>query len=1316
MFVDLSGFTPLTQSLMNEGNEGAEQLSVILNNIFSPMVELVYQKKGFIPYFAGDAFTAIFPEEETEITPTRLLHTAQQMRDLFADTNIDKTKFGDFQIGIKIGLSFGEVEWGIVGDQYKTYFFCGPAIDNCAASEHQARGQDIILDHFLLERFGARPPLLDPIKINFYRLAKDLKIPATKDSKANIPSLSKIVAEKFLPESVIEFDQVGEFRQVVTVFVSFEGIDDYDQLSRFVTIVLDQINSFSGYFKEIDFGDKGGVMLGFFGAPVTFENNIERALEFTLSIQDLLAPLQKESNLRYRIGITSGMAYTGIVGGAERCQYAAVGTYVNLAARLMIHAEWDTVLVDEPVQRSRHFRFQKIGNTRYKGIEGDIPTYELMGRNTEDKPTFTGNMIGRENELQQLIDFSEPIFLEQFAGIAYLFGEAGIGKTRLSFELKRELRLRGKLEWFICQADQILKKPFNPFIYFLKNYFEQSSEDSLKGNIDRFERRFDWLLSDSEKINHPEMVFLTRELVRTRSILAAQIGIFYPDSLWEQLDAKGRYQNIFAALENLFKIVSLTHPLVIELEDGHWYDDDSKAFLAAFARQINRYPILLLVTSRYLDDGSKPKILSFKQLTRFQIPEIEIDLNILQPQALRRFAEIWLRAPISDELYELLYRSSNGNPFYTEQILEYFSESKLLKQVGDAWDIKDPNIKITNSINSILMARIDRLSSLVKETVKAAAVIGREFEIPILSEVMKQNQAFSERNGNTTAVLKEQIQNAEQGQIWRAMNELRYIFKHSLLREAVYDMQLRTRLRQLHKLIAHAIEKLYPESIEERFVDLAFHYGQAEVVDKTNEYMEKAADYSRRNFQNHQALDFYSRLLNHLEEQNDERGQIRILLKKASVLQLIGRWEECEKSLLQALKLAKTLENKLLLGKTHNNLGYMLLLKGNYEQASKHLGISVDLFDEVKDDYGTINVFGNLGNLYFRQGKYKEAKAYFTKSIRLSQDLKHTNTLAQTIANLGLTYMNQGQYDEGIQCQLEGLMICQNQKDKQGMATLHTNLGIVYYEKGDYDAALKHYEKGLNFSEELGNKLLTSIAIGCIGSVYQKKGDFEKALDNYVLDLELCEQLGDKQGIAIAIGLIGELRSVEGEFDVAIQYLQRNLELCEELNYQKGIAKAVNTLADIYTFQEKYDQALVYYDRAIDISRAINNRLVLCSSLIEKAEVLIAIDKIEKASQLSQETLQIANELGNPHLLFEAQVLSAKVDAHHGHSEKSLNQLQQLLENARGEQEEAAIYYELHKIRPSENTYRERALNLYRHLYESIPQYLFRIRSEELSN
>ena len=294
MFVDLRGFTPLTQSFMKQGTAGAEQLSLILNKIFAPMVSLVYNKKGFIPYFAGDAFTAIFPLEEGVTTPKVFLQTAQQMRDLFSKGGWRKTQFGDFQIGIKIGISFGDVEWGIVGDAYKSFYFKGPAIDNCANCEHHAEEQDIVLDKFLLNKFASKTLKVEKINDYYFRLLEDLPLKEKVSELVVIPKLSQDVVKRFLPKSVFNFEQIGEFRNIISVFISFEGIENYALLNQFSTIILNGINSFSGYFKEIDFGDKGGVMLGFFGAPISFENNVERALEFVTSIEIELQNLMED--------------------------------------------------------------------------------------------------------------------------------------------------------------------------------------------------------------------------------------------------------------------------------------------------------------------------------------------------------------------------------------------------------------------------------------------------------------------------------------------------------------------------------------------------------------------------------------------------------------------------------------------------------------------------------------------------------------------------------------------------------------------------------------------------------------------------------------------------------------------------------------------------------------------------------------------------------------------------------------------------------------------------------------------------------------
>jgi len=1310
LFIDLKGFTPLTEGLMREGHAGAERLSNVLNEIFDPLVRLVYARGGFIPYFAGDAFTAIFPADDEEQNAVALVQTAAMARALFERR---KNRFGKFTIGLKFGLSYGLVNWGIVGEGPLAYYFRGLPIDSCAYCQTLAENQDVVIDGALLALLPDNELTLEPVGDDAYRVTNSIEVTGFPPP-LQCDELTREAALAFLPAAVVDYKQEGEFRPVVSIFLSFSGINDHNELNHFANIVLRQLSTFSGYFKEIDFGDKGGVITIFFGAPVAFENNVDRALEFVLSLREELRPKQEEHHWLFRVGITVGTAYTGIVGGTERCQYACVGNRVNLAARLMSNADWGEVLVDEEVQKATFFRFLHTGNIKYKGIKGNVPTYKLLGRNFNIKPTYTGQLVAREKELKQISTFALPLYQEKNAGIAYIFGEAGVGKSRLTFEVRKLLLESNHLHWFVCQADQILHKPFNPFIYFLRNYFEQSPEEREFVNRVNFDASFRTLI---QQLRHPDSTITEqtiRELERTRSVLAALLGLTDEHSLWDQLDAKGRYQNSISAIINLLLAESLVNPLVIELEDSHWLDDSSIELVQELTRQMQNYPILLLITSRYSDDGSKPYPLPADTAQRLGLPYLEIDLNVLPPAAVRHFAQEVLGGEITDEFHRLLLRTTNNNPFYLEQMLEYFTESGLLKQADGCWTIKDENVKLSNSINAILTARIDRLSEQVRETVKAAAVIGREFEVSVLSEVMRSQGIFAERYLQGPALLKEEIKSAEQVQIWMAMNELRYIFRHSLLREAVYSMQLRTRLKQLHRLIAEAIERLYPWQLENRYVDLAFHYEQAGVFDKTCEYLRKAADFARSNYQNQLALEYYEKLLQFLGAKADTADEIKTHLKRGKLLELIGNWHDSEEAFTKALELAKHSRDVVMIGEVNNHLGNLLLLRGDYEDALHYLNTASGLFESIDDRLGFAKVNGNLGNLHLRRGEYPLAKECFERSIATGYVADGSTGSAQVVANLALTYMNLGQLDKGIAVVEEQLPLHRQRNHKQGLAILLVNLGIVQYEHGDYQTARKSYEEGLQLAEELGNKQLVSIAMGSLGLVIQHQGDYERAMELFRRDLEITEELGDKQGIAIALGLIGDLLKFQGHFYPAIDYIQKNLMICEELGYQKGIAKAVNTLGDIFYFIGEYDRSLHFYDRAIEVTRKISHKIVLCASLIEKGLVLIKLQRIKELLPVEQEALALAEELGNPELLFDAHALEIRALHLNGKTAEALLRLNDLQRQPLTQEQTAEASYLRYRLLPADEVARQQAIRYFEELSAATPYFLYQQRLETL--
>lgn len=753
LFVDISGFTPLTETLMQHRKDGAEVLTDVLNRVFRPLVAEVYAQGGFIATFAGDAFTALFPlstaggEGESQ---ARALQTAFFVQDFFARHGRFETRYGSFEMGVKVGLAAGPVEWGILGAAGRhAYFFRGPALSDCARAEQRAGRGEIVADGESLSSEVLQLCQSEAAGPYCWLLSMpDLDLPRSPAP----PDLGPEALRSFVAQAAIDLVLSGtgaEFRDVAPVFLSLEADATSDALNAFVGTVLRLASQYGGYFKDLDFGDKGPVLVCLFGAPVAHEDDVQRAADFLRALQD------QDLGLRWRAGLTHGTAYAGIIGGAERCEYTAIGSEVNLAARLMMGAAWGQVLVSEAVAGRRGLQAEYLGDRAYKGISQSLATYRLLGRRDSDKDLFEQRLVGREGELARLLAAAQPIWAGRFAGVSYIYGEPGIGKSHLLFELRRALQQQGPILHLTGQTDPILRQAFNPFAYFLKRYFHQFPEATAEENKARFETHLDRLVQALHNLDRPlpstaNPPALAAELLRTRSILGALLGLHWPGSLYESLDGNLRYQNTLFALKALVLAECCFHPVILEVEDLHWLDDSSHEALTLLSRNIADYPLLIAVTSRYADDGGK-LTLNLAEGT----PVTAVDLNVLARDDLRRLAEELLGGPVDDGLLALLLERTQANPFFAQQFLAYFRENGLLERREDGtWMLQEAiTADVPTSINAILIARVDRLAQEVKDVVKAAAVLGREFDDRVLARMLQADVA-------------EEVRAAEREQIW----------------------------------------------------------------------------------------------------------------------------------------------------------------------------------------------------------------------------------------------------------------------------------------------------------------------------------------------------------------------------------------------------------------------------------------------------------------------------------------------------------------------------------------------------------------------
>lgn len=1395
IFVDISGFTRLTGTLMKFRKDGAEVLTDVLNAIFEPLIDEIQQHGGMISTFAGDGFTALFPTNQSDALPNAI-QCAFRIREFFEAHRVMQTKYGSFKIGVKIGIARGGVEWGILGEaDMLTYFFRGDAINGCAHAEQAAKRGEIIADS-TLKSFLEKVCKFD-IRDNYLSLTEHLD--ARSPSSVRRQLLPEEFSHPFVRDDIRSLTARAEFRSACTIFISFPEHLEHKTLSAFTARTMALANTHGGYFNKVDFGDKGGVFLILFGAPVTHENDVERAFNFILALR------REWSDISWRAGVTLGSVYAGIIGADTRCEYTAIGMSVNLAARLMMKADYGAILSDRLCARKSggQFETELVGHFGLKGFSGMQPIFQLKGRSAVVRDRqYEGRMVGRDDELHQLLEWARPIMQGQFAGLTYIHGEPGMGKSRLVYEFKQHLAEEAESSgkgfyWFFCPVDQILRQPLNPFIYFLHHYFQISSEHSVTENQASFDQIYDNLIAKTRQLARTNELDvrlnnLVRELERTRSVLAAQVGLFQSDSLWEQLDPKGKYENTLSALKTLFLAESLRKPIVLELEDMHWLDQDSIVFLQTLARhirseaagsetadsltdQFGHFPIFIVATLRYHDDGQK------HAFDLHGIPVHEIDLGYLSEKGVADCAEDQLGGTASQRLHDLLIERTRGNPFFVRQMLAYLNENDQLDFQDGTFDLRDEaalRSDIPATINAILMARLDRLAQQVKEVVKTASVIGREFEVKLLSAILKHDVMTP-------------VRIAANGQIWSELQEMQFIFTHTLLRDAAYEMQLRARLRELHKLTAESIVQLYQGNLERKYADLAHHYEQAGLMTETRFYLSKAGDFARENFQNDKALAFYTHLLqlyhpefvalSELEgvsgstlpetprldklltdlPETDRREVVNVLLHKGDVLSLVGEWESGLNVLKGALIVARNVDDPALIGECQRSLGDLLRKRSDYEGAGVFLDGARASFASVGDQVGICRVTGNLGSLYFFRGAYEEAMTCYADQLHIAETLHNTGEMIAALGNMGVVHHKKGSLDAAVSCYERKLALAESVSDRQGVCSVLGNMGIIHQERGHFEQALSFYERGLAVAEELGDRYVIQMMVGNMGTLWNGQGRFERALACYKRKLQIVEEMGDLHELSVAVGNLGNVHKKLGHFSEAKACYDHQLSVSEQLGNRQVTGVAHFSMGNIFNDWGHYEQAIVSYEKMLNIAEAISQPVYACLALaslgvsywkngqynsalnyfeqgiarsteigfhmtwagclIDRAHVLFELTRYDEARQTTEQGLEIALRANIKDRIFSGNLLLAKLKAVTGAVSEAVEQIQSLLDTTQNEPELAAAQatlFDLARTYPllalDPEVYRQKALDLYRQCFSKAPLREYEVQIEHL--
>jgi class 3 adenylate cyclase len=697
-----------------------------------------------------------------------------------------------------------------------------------------------------------------------YQLSPSLKTAAkglSFDEK-----LEKI--QKYLPKGLTEKilsqrDKIeGERKHVTVMFCDMAGFTRLSEIlgPEEAYLVMDQVYEILIHIVQDHEGTvnefTGDGVMALFGVPITLEDAPQRAIRSAYTIHRKMTNFsdklkqEKENmpSLKMRIGIHTGPVVVGALGNDLRVEFKAVGDTVNLASRMEGLAEPGATYVTENTFKLTKglFQFEALGEKEVKGKDEPVSAFKFLSAKKEVYRPRLGlermiysEMVGRDKELNRL-QLQVIKVINGEGSVVNLIGEAGIGKSRLMAELQnRDVMKRVNiLEGRAISIGQNFS--FHPIIDLLRHWARINEDDSKAEAFNKLET--------AVRRVHPKEA---DEIVPFVGILMGmKLSGRYADRV-EGIEGEGLEKLILKNVRDLLiKATELT-PLVIYIEDLHWADTSSIVFLESLFRLVTSHRINFVNVFRPRYKDTADRIVKF---LKDNLPDhyIEIELQPLDENMSEAIINnIFNITGINRTVIDQIIDRSDGNPFFIEEVVRSFIDEGALVRKADKFEVTDKiaSMIIPNSINDVLMARIDRLDENSRDLIKVASVIGRNFFYRILSEVA---QMIDDLDGRLSYLKEIQLIRDRM-----RMKEIEYLFKHALAQEAAYNSILHKKRKELHLQVARSIEKVFIEKLHEFYGMLALHYIKGEDYEKAEYYLVKAGEEALRSSASIEALNYY---------------------------------------------------------------------------------------------------------------------------------------------------------------------------------------------------------------------------------------------------------------------------------------------------------------------------------------------------------------------------------------------------------------------------------------------------------------------------
>lgn len=385
-------------------------------------------------------------------------------------------------------------------------------------------------------------------------------------------------------------------------------------------------------------------------------------------------------------------------------------------------------------------------------------------------------------------------------------------------------------------------------------------------------------------------------------------------------------------------------------------------------------------------------------------------------------------------------------------------------------------------------------------------------------------------------------------------------------------------------------------------------------------------------------------------------------------------------------------------------------LQGSYEQALASLQAALTHYAQTGSQIRQARTIGATGNVYWRLANYTEALSHFRRALAIATNLGDQAHQAVLLSNIGIVYVDLSDYDQALHYYEQALAIDTALGNRAHIARHTHNIARIYRLQEQYIPAIDYFNQALHTAEALGLRRGVSLCLTNMGIVYREMGQYEQAELCYQRALSLSQELGLQEGVTNNLGNLGNLHRQTGRFATAQYYFTQALQLSRAIGFREAAARQVGNLGELYKDQQAWAQALPLFAQAIAELRAMGERYNLTALLILQAETQLEMDHLEGVAELLNEGIQLARDARRAQVIFQGELLQARLAWRRGRHKEALQAAEALLATTRQPPEQAALYDLLWQI-TGETAHQEQACVLYEALYgrTSTPHYQRRL-------